>query len=72
MKKSLSFKALMILLGFVLCALSAGAYDFPDHEHGLYLNYLSDGSVEVTYYDDNYNTYSGYVNSSRMPTRRSK
>ena len=51
----------MILLGFVLCALSAGAYDFPDHEHGLYLNYLSDGSVEVTYYDDNYNTYSGYV-----------
>ena len=48
------------------CALSAGAYDFVDHEHGLWFNVIDNGThASVTWndYDDgtNYGSYSGSV-----------
>ena len=61
--KSLAFMA------FLMCMITAGAYDFPDYEYQMYFNYLDDGSVEVTFYDENYNSYSGYVTIPSVATR---
>ena len=62
MKKLLSYKALITLLGFALCALSAGAYDFPNQSYTMFFNILDSETCEVTYEDNSYNSYSGYVN----------
>lgn len=58
-----------MLLAYLSCALGASAYDFPDYEHDMYFNYLDDGTVEVTYYDEDYNTYSGYVTIPTVAVR---
>ena len=64
MKQLLSLKSLLVLLTCLWCALSAGAYDFADHEHGLWFNVIDNGthaSVTRNDYDDgtNYGSYSG-------------
>jgi hypothetical protein len=47
----------------------AQAYDFTDYGYEMYFNYLDDGSVEVTFYDDDYNSYSGNVTIPSVATR---
>lgn len=57
----LSFKQLTILLALLMCALSASAYDFEDYSTNLYYNIVNNGEASLTYYDTNYNTYSGEI-----------
>ena len=59
--KKIFFTLMTVLLACLPFAFSASAYDFPDYAHNMWFNYLDDGSVEVTYYDEDYNSYSGYV-----------
>ena len=69
-KELLNFKTLAILVVMCLAGtLGANAYDFTDYDYNMYFNYLSDGSVEVTYYDENYNSYSGAVTIPAVATR---
>lgn len=61
-KKLLNLKgtALLALMSLV-CTLNVSAYDFEDYSCHLYFNFLNDGEVSLTYYDSNYNSYSGFV-----------
>ena len=71
MKKILlNFKTLAILVVMCLAGtLGISAYDFPDYEHGMYFNYLDDGTCEVTYYDESYGSYSGNVSIPAVAVR---
>ena len=59
MKTSLLRKLLVITVS-LWCALSANAYDF--YSGGFYYDIKSDNQVEVTYENDNYESYSGIIN----------
>lgn len=61
-KKRLNFKTLAILI--VMCmagTLGASAYDFEDYTSHLYYNIVNESEASLTFYDTNYNSYSGYV-----------
>lgn len=58
MKRLLHFKALIAFM-CLMCSLSAGAYDF--YVNGIYYNQYTLSSVEVTYKNTSYGTYSGSV-----------
>lgn len=61
---NLPLRAALLLLTFLFTGTTAMATDFHDHEHDLYCNMLDDGTVSITFNEDNenYNSYSGYVN----------
>lgn len=63
MKKSLTFKTLVVLLACLSCALGASAYDHYNSEYNMYFNYVYEDNVQIASvtYDDGYNTYSGNV-----------
>ncbi len=54
-------KSALMLTLLLFIAASARGYDFEDHYHELYFNVLDDGTASLTYYDDDYNSYSGYI-----------
>ena len=61
-KKKLNLKTLAILA--VMCltgTLRASAYGFEDYSTHLYYNVINDDEASLTYYDENYNTYSGFI-----------
>ena len=53
-------KLLPLLLALAY-ALGAGAYDFEDYTCNLYFNIINDGEASLTYYDSNFNSYSGNI-----------
>lgn len=57
--KLLNLKLLATLMACLTSALVANAYDI--YTGGIYYNYIDGSSVEVTYQNDNYNSYSGDV-----------
>ncbi len=59
MNHKLFFKTFALVVA-LSCALSADAYTFV--KNGIYYNKLTNNTVEVTYKDNNYNSYSGQVN----------
>lgn len=61
-KKKLNLKTLAILA--VMCltgVLGASAYDFEDYSTNMYYNIVNSNEASLTYYDESYNTYSGYI-----------
>ena len=57
MKKLYSLKTLILLICAVFTSIGASAYDF--YVNGIYYNQYTLSSVEVTYKNTSYNTYSG-------------
>jgi hypothetical protein len=65
--KILNFKALTIMLVYLVCALGAGAYDF--YSNGFYYNIKENNTVEVTYQSTNgTDTYTGVISIPRQVT----
>ena len=59
-KKSLLIRVLA-LVACITCAIGANAYDFEDYSTNLYYNIVNSDEASLTYYDTDYNTYSGFV-----------
>ena len=52
---------LLPLLLALTCSLGAGAYDFEDYTCNLYFNIINNSEASLTYYDTEYNSYSGNI-----------
>lgn len=60
-KKRLNFTNLACMIFMLMAgALGASAYDFEDYTYNLYFN-LNNNEASLTYYDSNYNSYSGDI-----------
>ena len=52
---------MLALVACITCTIGASAYDFEDYSTNMYYNIVNSDEASLTYYDTDYNTYSGFV-----------